>query len=415
MFALPHAPVAAPVAHIAYSDAAGDLFIAQSDGSASTRVAAGGPSASLESLDVTADGTSILAIQFGSDRRVVLVSVATGAVRAIAGTTGADAASISSDGKIVVFSTSQGVYRVDPSSGTLAEIVDTPAGSTDALARISTDGRTVAFARTTELANGDDATSLHVVPAAGGTVREVATNVLTARSIGGGLAFSPDGTRLLYVGDDTRPGIWSVATSGGSSVALTGDLDYWPIFANESTVLFARSSTSPNADASADTPRFPDPDDLYELWSVSAGGGPARVLAEGDYETLAAQLPTIATTGGQGAPPAVVQPVPTLRVQTVVSAGGFPIAVACQAACTVKSVLVGVIRRGRRSLAAGLPQWGSASARLPRGGRAKLFVRLNAKAKKAFAKGGSFKLTLRTTIQSPAGKRTVSQPVRFTT
>src|SRR4051812_32948156 len=262
----PHAPGAAPVAHIAYSDAAGDLFIAQSDGSASRRVAAGGPSASLESLDVTADGTSILAIQFGTDRRVVLVSVATGAVRAIAGTTGADAASISRDGKTVAFSTSQGVYRVDSSSGTLAEIVDTPAGSTDALARISADGRTVAFARTTELANGDDATSLHLVPAAGGTVREVATNVLTARSGGGGLAFSPDGRRLLYVGDDTRPGIWSVATSGGASVALTGDLDYWPIFANESTVLFARSSTSLNADASADTPRFPDPDDLYELW-----------------------------------------------------------------------------------------------------------------------------------------------------
>jgi hypothetical protein len=415
VFAVPLTPVAAQVAPIAYSDATGDLFTAQSDGSGSARVAAGGPSASFEALDITSDGTSILAIQFGDDRRVVLVSVATGAVRAIAGTTGADAASMSNDGKTVVFSTSQGVYTVDISSGRLAEIVDTPAGATDTLARVSPDARTVAFARTTPLASGDDETALHVVPAAGGITRQVAANVLTARSVGGGIAFSPDGRRLLYAGDDASPGIRSVSTSGGAPTVLTTELDYWPVFLDASTVLFARSSTSPNADTNAASPRYPEPDDLYELWSVPAGGGAATVLAEGDYETLAVELAAPATTAGRGqaAPPGSVQAIPTLHAQAVVAAGGFPIGVGCRTACTVRSVLVGVLRRAHRSLTARVPQWGSASARLPHGGRAKLFVRLNAKARKAFAKGGSFRLTLRTTVRSPAGRRTLSQPIRF--
>ena len=367
--------------------------------------AAGGPSASLESLDITADGS----VDPGDPSSGPIGGLSSCRSRRgeCAPSQGPQAPTQRRSrvtGKTVVFSTSQGVYRVAPSSGTLAEIVDTPAGSTDALARVSPDGRTVAFARTTQLANGDDATSVQVVPAAGGTVRQVATDVLTARSAGGGLAFSPDGTRLLYVGDDTRPGIWSVPTSGGAAVALTGDLDYWPVFVDASTVLFARSSTSPNADASADTPRFP----ARTTCTSSDRAGRRRHChghRRGRLRDACSPAPSGRGDRRAGDSAGGRQPLPPLRAQAVVAAGGFPIGVTCKAACTVKSVLVGVIRRHGRSLAAKVPQWGSASASLPRGGRAKLFVRLNAKAKKAFAaKRGSFTLTL-TNDGSVAGRQ----------
>jgi hypothetical protein len=146
---------------------------------------------------------------------------------------------------------------------------------------------------------------------------------------------------------------------------------------------------------------------------MQVDGANVAVLAEGDYETLAVGVVATAAPPAPGPGPLKVDKAPPQKVAAVVAAGGFPLRFSCAKSCTVTSVLVGRIPRRRRSVAATAPVWARGKARLPNGGRAKLFVRLNAAAKQRFPRAGTFRLTLRTTIRTASGQRTTSQQVSF--
>ena len=400
---------------VVYSDATGDLFVAGPDGKSSTSLFTADGTTALAALENTPDGTAILAVDSGDEHRIVVVPLAGGAVRAVRGSSGADAGTLSPDGTTVAFSTETGIYSVPFTGGTPKQLVATPVGSTDSLPRYAPNGQTIAFVREAVDDAGNALGALETIPASGGSPTPLATGVLASFAQGGRISFSPDGMTLVFAGDGDHPGIASVPASGGAVTHVTNDLDYWPIFSNAGTLLFARSTSSPNSDSSSLDPVDPVADDLYELWTSRQDGTGARVLAEGDYETLAVTTGTTNPPGPPAPAPGAVEKPPVQKLGAVLAKGGFSVGVSCPHACTITSVLVGRLPARRQVLTVAPKVWGRGSVRRPSGGRSKLFVRLNAAAKKSFPRTKGFTLTLRTTIQSSTGRRTSSQPVRFTT
>ena len=289
------AALAAPPAH---TDAAGALYVAGNRLAADT-------GATYEALELAPDGTSVLALESSDATRVVLVPLRGGDPQPVVGTADADAASISPDGKSVVFSTADGLFVVAVAGGTPKQLLVTPDGAADSLPEFSPDGRTIAFARDSVDENGDETVTLETMPAAGGKPVARATGLRGSLPDGGRISYSPDGKTIAYAGGADAPGIWTVGAAAGAPQQLTGDDDYWPVYsADGATIAFARDAASPGSDASSGDPADPVDEDVDELWTVPAAGGDATLQSEGDFETLAAKQ--IASAAPAAAKPVVV-------------------------------------------------------------------------------------------------------------
>jgi WD40-like Beta Propeller Repeat len=308
------APAAAPavrasVQTIAYSDVDGDLFIGTLQGHDGTAIYQSDGTTAMTALSISPDGSTVLALASSAQDQLVLVPVSGGTPVAIDGTVGADSGSFSPDGTSVVFSIgvntsptlSAGIYSVPVAGGVPAQLVATPDTATDSLPQLSPNGAELAFVRDGVDTSGNETVGLEVVPVSGGTPTELTDGLAPTIEGGEHLSFSPDGRTIVYSGDYTDPGIYTISAAGGTSSQLTSDSDYWPSFsADGSTVIFSRDAFSPDADDNAAAPVDLSQNDVDELWSMNANGSNATAAAEGDFETIA--VTTYAngagTTGG---------------------------------------------------------------------------------------------------------------------
>jgi WD40-like Beta Propeller Repeat len=282
---------------LAYSDDNGNLYLGTVAGNDGTAIFQTDGATQMSALSISPDATSVLALASADTEQLDLVPVSGAAPSPINGTEGADSGSFSPDGTSVIFSIgrdtsptlSPGIYSVSLAGGTPKQLVSTPVNSTDSLPQLSPNGATVAFVRDTINASNVETVGLDVAPASGGAATQLAVGLSPAISGGERIDFSPDGKTLVYSGDYTDPGIYTIAVAGGVSAQITSDSDYWPSFsADGSTVFFARDAFSPNADDNAVSPVDPAAgNDIDELWSVNANGSSPAVIAEGDFETLA--------------------------------------------------------------------------------------------------------------------------------
>ncbi|MBV8079191.1 MAG: PD40 domain-containing protein [Actinobacteria bacterium] len=310
--ALAFAPAASAATSplIAYDDEGGALYVTSPQATNTTTLFSSDGSETMQALDVSPDGKTVLALDSGDTTQIVLVPIAGGSATPVAGTTGADFGSFSTDGSQVVFSVNAysdssldaGIYTVATGGGTPKLVVASPSGAFDSLPAFSPDGKTVAFVRDTYDSRGVETSSLDVVAASGGTPTTLTTDVLADLESGGRLAFSPDGSKIAYAGAYDNPGIFTVAVGGGSPTQLTSDYDYWPSFsADGSKVFFARDATSDNADDNQTHPVSSSDNDVYELWTVRSNGTSAAVVAQGDFEspvTGSGNLAAAAAGGG---------------------------------------------------------------------------------------------------------------------
>ena len=282
---------------VAYSDADGNLYVADGQGANAKTLFQNDGTRSMQALDVSPDGKQLLALSLGDQSQLVLVPLGGGTPAAVAGTDGADFGSMSPDGKQIVFSLNEyssatlgaGIYTVAVGGGTPKRLLATPTSGFDSLPAYSPDGTKIAFTRDTYDAQGNETVTLELVGAAGGSPTALATGLVADLSGGGRLSFSPDGAKIAYAGDYENPGVFTVGVGGGEPARLTSDFDYWPSFSLDgATVFFSRDATSQNADDNAARPAAPiTGDDFSELWTVKKDGSGAVVLAEGDFETLA--------------------------------------------------------------------------------------------------------------------------------
>jgi len=286
---------------VAYSNVAGDVAFGD-------RTLAPSGSESYQTASFSPDGNTVLAIESGDDAGLVLIPVGGGASVSLGGTGQADGASFAPDGRSVVFSTGDGIYTVPLTGGTPKLVAATPDGATDSLPQYSPDGKTIAFARDATDANGDESVSLELMPASGGAVTPIAAGLIGTLGQGGRISFSPDGKTLLYAGDYTDAGIFSIPVAGGEPTQLTTDTDYWPSYL-DGGIVFARDASSAGADDNADDPVASVDEDLYELWTMKPDGSGAAVVAEGDYEALSVAQPVAALT-----PPPMPAPTVTVTV-----------------------------------------------------------------------------------------------------
>jgi Tol biopolymer transport system component len=301
--------VAAAGLQLAYSDDNGNLYLGTVAGNDGTAIFQTDGATQMSALSISPDATSVLALASSDTDQLDLVPVSGAAPSPINGTQGADSGSFSPDGNSVIFSIgrqssptlSPGIYSVSLAGGTPKQIVSTPVNSTDSLPQLSPNGATVAFVRDTISSSNVETVGLDVAPVSGGSATQLAVGLSPAISGGERLDFSPDGRTLVYAGDYTDPGIYTIAVAGGVSAQITSDSDYWPSFsADGSTVFFARDAFSANADDNAVSPVAPAAgNDIDELWSVNANGSSPSVIAEGDFETLAL-APNTATSVAVG-------------------------------------------------------------------------------------------------------------------
>ena len=270
---------------IAYSDLNGDLFVNTVSAGGESPVFQNDGSASMGALSISPDGKQVLALSSGDDVQLVLVPAAGGTPVPIAGTVGAQDGSISPDGKLAVFSIAPGgsdtldagIYTVPVGGGTPKSIVATPDNATDSLPVLSPDQTQVAFVRDGVDSNGDEVVALEVQPVAGGTVRQLATDVSSNLYNGGRLSFSPDGKTIAYSGAFDNPGIFTASVASGTVAQLTSDTDYWPNFLPDgSAIAFSRDASSTNADDNQDDPVAPAESDTDELWTMQVDGTSSR-------------------------------------------------------------------------------------------------------------------------------------------
>jgi Tol biopolymer transport system component len=281
---------------IAYSDSNGNLYVSNDQGTGARTLYETDGTTTMRALDVSPDGTQVLAVDDGDTVQLVLIPVAGGTPVPIPGADGSDAGAFSPNGSHVVFSVNEysssplaaGIYTVSVSGGTPQLVVASPSGDFDSLPTYSPDGAKIAFTRDVFDSKGNESVTLELVAASGGSPETLTAGLIADVSTGGKLAFSPDGTRIAFAGEDTKPGIFTVPVAGGASTRLTTDFDFWPAFsADGSKIFFARDAGSANADDNAARPVASTGDDLSELWTVKKDGASEAVVAEGDFQTIA--------------------------------------------------------------------------------------------------------------------------------
>ena len=267
---------------IAYNDLNGSAYVTNTSGTSPTTAYDASQSSGVIMLGISPDGKTLLV---GDGSALDLVPASGGSLAAVGGTTGATSGSFSPDGKTIAFATSGGIYTVPTAGGTATQVVATPDGDTDSLPAYSPDGKTIAFARDAFDDEGNETLSIELVPAGGGSLTALNASPYTDASSGGRISFSPNGKTIAYTGED---GIYSIPVAGGNPTQLTSDDDSSPVYSPDgSTIYFARSAYSPNADDQQTSPASPSDNDIDELWSMNANGSGAAVIQEGDYENLA--------------------------------------------------------------------------------------------------------------------------------
>jgi len=299
--------VGASAQQIAYSDVNGDLFVGSLQGNDGTAIFQSDGTTAMTALSISPDGSTVLAVSSSDQDQLVLVPASGGAPAPIDGTVGADSGAFSPDGRSVVFSIgintsptlSAGIYSVPVAGGTPTQLVNTPDSATDSLPQLSPNGALLAFVRDGVDGSGNETVGLEIVPVSGGSPTELTDGLAPTVDGGEHLSFSPDGRTIAYSGDYTDPGIFTIAAAGGVSSQLTSDSDYWPSFtADGASVVFSRDSFSAGADDNAASPVDQSDNDVDELWTMSANGSNAAVVAEGDYEALA--VTPYASNGSSG-------------------------------------------------------------------------------------------------------------------
>jgi Tol biopolymer transport system component len=280
---------------IAYTDLAGNVYVASTSGEAVTQIYENDGATALTTLGVSPDGARILALSAGDVQQLVLLPAAGGAPVPLPATEGADAGSFSADGVVYsIAGDAPGIYTLKLPGSTPKRVVVTPADATDSLPRVSPDGKQIAFVRQAVDDQGESSSTLQLVAASGGTPKALAAGVTATLADGGGLSFSPDGTTIAYAGDLGNPGIFTVPVAGGEPTQLTGDGDDWPTFSRDgATIFFSRDFTSSGASALTDG-------DIYELWAVALDGAGESLVAEGDFELVAVPPVARPTGGGSG-------------------------------------------------------------------------------------------------------------------
>jgi dipeptidyl aminopeptidase/acylaminoacyl peptidase len=159
----------------------------------------------------------------------------------------------------------------------------------------SPDGKSIAYAANPDPdADLTNVTDIWVVAATGGTAPRRVT-----RSIGpaGQPAWSPDGTRIAYVGHDnvcrqaTNSQVWVVPAAGGDPVCLTGSFDR-----SVGHHVISDSRAHPGAGGLTWTP---DGERIFFMYadgastrigSVAAAGSAVRQETEGDHELIGCSL-----------------------------------------------------------------------------------------------------------------------------
>src|SRR5689334_5692129 len=226
---------------IAYNDLAGNLSLAGSSGDGAAQTYANSGSAHATAPSLSPDGRNVLALSSGDTQQLVLVPTTGAPPVPVTGTTGADSGALSPDGKQVVFSLggdAPGIYTVAASGGTPKKVVATPDSATDSLPKFSPDGKQIAFVRQSIDASFNATSTIELVAATGGTVRDLTNDVTGTLSEGGALSFSPDGKTIVYAGDLGDPGIFTVSLAGGDAQQLTTEGDYWLTYSTDGSAIY---------------------------------------------------------------------------------------------------------------------------------------------------------------------------------
>ena len=219
----------------------------------------------------------------------------------------------SPSGRHVVFSKAGSLWSMRLDGTDLARLT-CPAGDDDYQPDWSPDGRTIAFDRDNDL---------YVMDADGSNLRFVAT--------GGGPSFSPDGTRLAYVGPvfTAASGIHVVALDGSGDVQLTHGFDGPPAWSPDGTKVAYVNTPDPaaylptsaiwtiNANGTGGATKIMDTLDPGDLaWAATPGAAEAR----SEPDLTAAETACAESAPLSPAPPAPPPALPGVPVSAYVPA-----------------------------------------------------------------------------------------------
>jgi hypothetical protein len=342
----------ATVAHLAFVDLTGTLFMTDASGKNPATLYDASVKPAVQSFDFSNDNQKVLVLDAGT-QLLATVPAGGGDPSDISGTDHATSGTFSPDGGTIVFATSDGIYTVPASGGSPKQVVATPSEDVDTLPAYSPDGKKIVFVR-----NDGTTGTVELVAASGGSVTDVTTGALPDPGQGGRVSFSRDGKTILFAGNYDSLGVWTVPAAGGDKKQLTDQIDLWPAYSpDDSKIFFSRDSYSPGADDQQPNPVSPNPNDVDELWSMSATGDNIAVISEGDYEFLVVggtappPPPTTTAKGGGGGGSTTTGGTTTTTTTSTTPAGKKNVATAIKVVQNAKKHQVKVTWKGTA------PEW----------------------------------------------------------
>jgi eukaryotic-like serine/threonine-protein kinase len=189
------------------------------------------------------DGRYIAFIRSSKDEKGMFIIPALGGPeRAIYSVTSADAAlspglSWSPDGKLLAFSEQGsaqepfGIFLLSVESLEKRRLTSPPAGNYgDFAPTFSPDGKTLAFYRGTSSVSVSE---IYLVPATGGEPKRLANADRAAIGRRGGLAWTPDGSEIVFGGSGDS--FWRISIAGGvpERLAAIGNNVFWPAISRQ--------------------------------------------------------------------------------------------------------------------------------------------------------------------------------------